>query len=207
MLSSTRRQLREEKILLSLSKMKFATREQLQGVKELELGNDRNALKVLGQMKELIQWRNHLGKNVYFLARKGADMIGVENLPNWNSLLEHHLLRNDMYIYYGCPADWRTEAEVILKPAMGDEKVIIPDATFMLNEQYHFLEVDRTQSMVENRKKIDLYAMVNPIIKHHFQTYPKLIFYTTTSTRRETLTKHCEEKNLDFHIFTKQDLA
>lgn len=186
-----------------LQKMKFATREHLQSIAELHLGTNRNALKVLGEMKELIHSRNHKGKNVYYLARKGADIIGVEDIPQWSLQIDHYLLRNDMYVYFQCPLDWGTEVKLELKPAIGEPKILIADAVFSLNGRDHFLEVDRTQSMVENKKKIDYYAQV-----HHLLTnQPELIFYTTTPTRRETLTKLCKEKNLNFKIYTKEDLA
>lgn len=202
-----KRQLREEKILLLLNKMGFATREHLQGIPSLEMGVDRNALKILNQMGDLISKRNHMGKNVYSLARKGADLIGVEKVPTWSTQVEHYLLRNDMYVYFGCPSDWKNEKKIKLKPSVGDEKILITDAMFSRNGIYHFLEVDRTQSMVENKKKIQYYSLVNPIIKSQYAHYPTLLFYTTTPNRRETLAKLCKEYQLNFHIYTKEDLA
>lgn len=187
--------------------MGFVTREHLQKIPGLEMGVDRNALKILGQMGDLIQKRNHMGRNVYFLARKGADIIGVEKIPTWSTQIDHYLLRNDMYVYFNCPLDWENESPIELKPAIGDPKILRADACFTLNNVYHFLEVDRTQSMVENKKKIQYYAQVNPIIKNTYQHYPTLIFYTTTTNRRITLTELCKEYGLQFRIYTKEDLA
>lgn len=201
--NTVRRQMREEKVLLCLSKMKFATREQLQQVKELELGNERNALKVLGQMKELIQVKNHLGRNVYYLAKKGADMVGIEGLPSWSTHIDHHLLRNDIYVHYQCPLDWEVERDVELRPVVGDPKILRPDARFTVDGRWHFLEVDRTQSMVENKKKLDLYSQLN----HLIESGTTLIFYTTTPMRKETISKYAQEKGLTFRVITKQDLA
>jgi hypothetical protein len=194
---------RREQILLSLNKVGFATREQLQAIHDL--GQSRNALKVLGDMREYIQHRNHNGKNVYFLNQNGCDKLGVEGVK-WSLQVDHYLLRTDMYIHYQCPDDWRIEKKIRLKPTIGEEKVIVPDATFTVNGIYHFLEVDRIQSMVENRKKIEAYHHFNPLIKNQFQNYPTLIFYTTTTSRYESLSKLCKEKDLNFKIFTTDDL-
>jgi hypothetical protein len=62
-----------------------------------------------------------------------------------------------MYLFYDRPKDWKVEQEIRIKPhgMINVDRYIRPDATFTRNGRYHFLEVDRTQSMGENQKKID----------------------------------------------------
>jgi hypothetical protein len=190
-----------------LNNFKFATREQLQQLHEL--GSDRNALKVLNQMKEYLSIRTHNGRNVYYLSNLGREIIGVETEVKWSLTVDHHLLRNDMYLYFNCPGDWRIEQKINFKYKNGlsyKESSIIPDATFTLHNTFHFLEVDRTQSMSENKKKISQYKLLAPAIEEQFKQQPILVFYTTTEHRRELLKKLCSEVGLQHKIITKEDI-
>lgn len=187
--------------------MKFATSEQLRVLHKL--GTLRNALKVLNQMKEYLNIRTHNGRNVYYLNNIGREMIGVETEIKWSLTVDHHLLRNDMYLYFNCPIDWKIEQKITFKYKNGlsyKESTIIPDANFTLNYKYHFLEVDRTQSMSENKKKIDQYKLLAPAIEEKYRHKPILVFYTTTESRRELLQKLCSEVGLEHIIITKEDL-
>ena len=84
---------------------------------------------------------------------------------------------------------------------------LVPDATFTVEGKHHFVEIDNTQKMQENRKKIELYAKLNPLIKRQFGHDPVLIFYTVTDLRRAKLKEYCKEKNVNCLIYTKQDLV
>ena len=193
--------------MLSLEKMRFATREQLQRLHQL--GSDRNALKILVEMKEYLQVKTHEGRNVYYLSAKGREVIGVEDEIKWSLQVDHHLLRNDMYLFYQCPDDWRTEEKVSFKYKNGltyKETSLVPDATFTAYNTYYFLEVDRTQSMAENKKKIKQYALLSPAIEAQYQTKPVLVFYTTTESRKSVLEKFCKEVGLQHKVYSKEDL-
>jgi hypothetical protein len=133
-------------------------------------------------------------------------VIGVEDIHQWSVQIDHYLLRNDLYVYYGCPLDWATEVKLELKPSVGSTKILIADAVFTKDGACYFVEVDRTQSMVENKKKIEYYAQVAHLVQSQYPSY-RLVFYTVTPTRRETLSNLCKEKGLNFTVYTKEDLA
>lgn len=199
--------MRQEKILLSLNELKFATSEHLRQLHQL--GSLRNALKVLNQMKEYLNIRKHNGRNVYYLNNLGREIIGVETEIKWSLTVDHHLLRNDMLLYFKCPIDWKAEQKVTFKYKNGlsyKESTIIPDATFTFHSIFHFLEVDRTQSMSENKKKINQYKLLSPAIEEQFRHKPILVFYTTTESRKGLLEKLCSEVRLENIIISKEDL-
>ncbi|NRD81175.1 replication-relaxation family protein [Bacillus sp. BRMEA1] len=187
--------------------MRFATREQLQ-IKH-QLGTDRNALKILGSMKEYLQVKTHQGRNIYYLNAKGRELVGSTIEAKWSLQIEHHLMRNDMYLYYYCPKDWRIEEPIQFKYKEGFTYVditLIPDATFTLTGNYYFLEVDRTQSMADNKKKIELYSKLNPVMKEQFNQIPTLVFYTISTLRRDKLKDLCTEYKVNCRVYTKEDI-
>lgn len=207
MLSNTmKRIMREEEILQSFEVLKFATREQLQRIHDLK--SDRNALKILNQMKEFFHVQVHKGLNVYYLSKKGRDTIGSDVEMKWTLQAEHHLLRNELYIYFNCPSDWRTEHEIVFTPKglVQTEKRIIADASFTNMGIIHLLEVDRTQSMSENKEKIDTYADLSPLLFDKFNHHPVIIFYTISELRKKKLEEYCKVKGVKCMIFTKEDL-
>lgn len=211
MLSNTqKKKKRQETILLSLDKLGFATRSQLQVLHSL--GTDRNAIRVLKEMGEYVHIKR-VTENIYYLNQLGREVIGSEREVKWNNQIDHHLLRNDMYIYFGSPQDWKSEQPVTFKHPVKDgiktlykDMTIVPDATFSKDGVFYFLEVDRTQSMSENKKKIQQYKLLSPAIEQQFQSKPILVFYTTTIHRKEILTKECQEVVLNHLILTKEDL-
>jgi hypothetical protein len=186
--------------------MGFATRNHLQ--KLHDLGTDRNAIRVLKEMNEYLHIKR-VSENIYYLNQLGREVIGSEKEIKWNNQIDHHLLRNDMYIYFECPKDWENELPITFKYQNGlnyKEVTIVPDATFTLNDVFHFLEVDRTQSMTENKKKISQYQLLSPAIEQQFKTKPVLVFYTTTDHRKKILEAACEKVGLKHMILTKEDL-
>jgi len=196
--------------LLSLEKMGFATRHHLQ--KLHDLGADRNAIRVLKEMNEYLHIKR-VSENIYYLNQLGREVIGSDKETKWNNQIDHHLLRNDMYIYFGCPDDWENEDSVTFKyKEKQDNKIIwktskiIPDATFTKEGVHHFLEVDRTQSMTENKKKINQYKLLDWSIQEKYKTKPVLVFYTTTNHRKQILEDVCSKVGLDHMILTKEDL-
>lgn len=207
MLSNTLKKiLRQEEILQSFEVLKFATREQLQRIHDLK--SDRNALKILNGMKEFFHIQVHNGMNVYYLSKKGRDTIGCDTEVKWSLQAEHHLLRNELYIHFNCPSDWRVEHEIVFTPKglVTTEKRIIADSSFTKDGVFHLLEVDRTQSMMENKEKIDRYAELNPLLYERFNHNPIIIFYTTTELRRKKLEEYCGAKGLTCRVYTKDDL-
>lgn len=157
-------------------------------------------------MKPYLHIQNHFGKNVYYLNPQGRELVGSKTEVKWSLQAEHHLMRNDVYIHYGMPGDWKVEKRFSFKPAVGDEKWIVPDARFQKDEFWVFVEIDRTQSMGENEKKINRYKEFSPILFDAQGRKPHLVFYTVTEIRRNQLKKLCDTAGLSCEILTKEDL-
>jgi hypothetical protein len=145
--------------------------------------------------------------NVYYLNKEGRDLIGSDNKVNWSLYMEHHLLRNQVFIHYSCPQDWVIEKKTFFTPAPGQpEKYITPDARFSVKEVRYFLEVDRTQSMVDNRAKIERYKELSPLIEAQFGHKPVIVWYTARISRVEKLKELCEEAGLQCDVWSFDDL-
>jgi hypothetical protein len=91
------------------------------------------------------------------LNKRGVEMIGGQMTVTGNSPLQHIVMRNDIYIFYHYPSDWKAEAKTrwILN---GKEYAIVFDARFTYHNQMYFVEVDIKQKMAENLSKIKRYA-------------------------------------------------
>ncbi|WP_049662426.1 replication-relaxation family protein [Bacillus sp. FJAT-27231] len=186
--------------------MGFATREQLQEIHPL--GQKRNALKVLQSMSQWLHTRRHPERdcaNVYYLNKEGRQMIGCELERKYTSEVEHYLMRNDVFIHFNCPDDFETEVELVFQ-LHGVEKVVHPDAHFSHGDKFCLLEVDRTQSMVENKKKLVRYAELIPVFKEQFAYPPTIIFYTLTESRKERLQQLAREYGVKIETMSKNDL-
>jgi outer membrane receptor for Fe3+-dicitrate len=138
---------------------------------------------------------------VYYLNKKGREKVGAEKIVTRNQQCKHTLMRNDIYIKYGCPKDWRNEFPIKTK-----ELNFIADAVFQVGEKQYFLEVDNQQKMRANKKKLENYLMFKEVgnwLKYH-KSFPTLIFYTVTEARKAQL----QELNpgLDLIVFTVADL-
>lgn len=166
-------------------------------------------------MKDLEEYtimkRHYLrdGEAVYYLNQKGRDLVGCEKEWKWSEHIEHHLMKNDLYLYFHQPDKWKLEERVTYRIGNGlqfKECIIIPDITFIKENKYYFIEVDHTQTMRENKKKIILYSDLSNAMEKQFKYKPKVIFYTTTEYRKKLLIKWCQECQLIFDVFTKEDV-
>lgn len=132
-------------------------------------------------------------------------MVGAESDIKWSLQVDHHLMRNDLYLYYFCPKDWRIEEPITFTVNLKD-KVLVPDATFTLEGKYYFAEVDRIQKMVENKEKIQAYSLLQSKMEIKFGHAPTLIFYTVSELRKQKLREYCKELGVNARIYTKEDL-
>lgn len=135
-------------ILTSLNELGYLGTSQIQRLHDL--GGRRNTNRILNDMSGYLS-SFQLDEMVYYLSAKGRQEIGSNVVRKRTNLVTHFLLRNEVYIKYR-PSYWRAEF-----PIKFGEKTIIPDAIFKLDAQFVFLEVDNTQSMQANKKKIELY--------------------------------------------------
>lgn len=160
-------------------------------------------------MKEYVHVKKspeRLNENVYYLNKVGCDYMGVVEERRWVQSVEHYLMRNDVLIYHGLPdLDCEIEAEIMLGSGL-TQKILRADAYFVKNGLHYFLEVDRTQKMLENRKKIELYKELNPYLKYKYGTHPYIIFYTHSHIRQQKLLSWCKELEVKCSVYTKDDL-
>ncbi|MED3729647.1 hypothetical protein [Priestia filamentosa] len=109
--------------------------------------------------------------------------------------------RNDIYLYYGCPKDWKVERPNEWR-IQGERYKLICDARFSLHGMICFVEVDLQQKMLENKKKIKLYRSLFQALGEK-QTL--LIFYTANQVRKEKILTWCKEYKVNAEILTIED--
>ncbi|MED4299729.1 replication-relaxation family protein [Geobacillus stearothermophilus] len=186
--SETRLTERQMRILYALNSLQALSRSQIQHM--FELGTKRNANRILQGLREYTHTKR-IGEDVYYLNKAGAEMVGGEVTVRRNSPLEHIVMRNDIYIFYHYPRDWKPEAKTRWKEG-GKEYSIVSDARFTYHNQMYFLEVDITQKMVENKRKIERYAYLFRFIQRQQLGEPVLLFYTVSAVKKrqiEAITK------------------
>ena len=186
---------REERILSRLDELNFATREQLQIIEGL--GGDRNARRILSEMerdKLLLSVRYE--RKIYYLSNRGKERIGSNQCKLKRDKIKHTLMRNDMYIKLGMPADWKKEY-----PIKFGTETIITDAMYKKNGVFHFVEVDNVQTMKTNYEKIKKYKQLSELIKRQYNHAPVLIWYSLSDTRKSKLQDACIKNGLKFKIY------
>jgi hypothetical protein len=195
-----KRRKREENILLSLKKLDYLTRGQIQRIHNLK--SDRNAQRVLKQMEEyLCVMRN--GENVYYLNSKGRALVNCDKVRKSTGNVQHYIMRNYIYIAAGCPANWRNEIRITSEGSTKKDKVVcIPDALYNHGDFYTVVEVDNTQTMKKNQAKIEKYRMLKQRLAFGMIA-PKFIWITTTEHRRQELLKLSD--GLQTQVFTLAD--
>jgi len=127
-------------------------------------------------------------QTIYYLNKNGREYVGCDKIRKRGGHVAHTIMRNDAWLFYGCPSDWKNEVKV----SDGNSHVVT-DAMFMKALRYHFLEVDRTQPMKENKLKIARYKELerNGLIKEKLGHFPTIVFITTTELRRKQIIEAC----------------
>lgn len=190
---------RHERILSSLDKLQYATVKQLHRLHDLK--SDRNCYRILRQLKDdkLVNFIKR-EMNIYHLTKEGRELIGSEKELPKSRVMDHILMRNDLFIYLGCPPSWTIEQEV----EVGKE-VIRSDAYFRKNKEHYFVEVDHTQPMKENRKKILSYEKMNAAHRKQFDADINLVFYTVSQIRKQKLEQFAKGK-VPIQVYSVTDL-
>lgn len=178
---------RSERILLALKKYDFMTRDQLN--KHFRLGTVRNTNLVLGNLSDYLMSIREGYQTIYYLSKEGRDYVGCEKIRKKGGHVQHAVLRNEMWLFYRCPTDWKNEVKV-----SDGNTSLVTDAMFMKHLHYHFLEVDRMQPMKENRNKIANYKKLadNGLIAKKLGHFPTLVWVTSTELRRQQLQDACK---------------
>ncbi len=160
-----------------------------------ELRNYRNACRVVQQLEPYTHQTYYDREKVIYLNKEGRQLIGSTKEVKKSPLLDHTLLRNEVYLYFGCPSDWKNEYTLEAKqqePSSLDIKLgvglklkpqkIVADAVFTHEWYLNIVEIDNTRNMIDNKRKIELYREVMKDLK-----VPKLWFFTTTDDRKKKL--------------------
>lgn len=191
---------RQEKILLLLKKFDFLTKDQLS--RYFRLGKTRNTNRVLSDLSPYLVKIRDGYQSIYYLSKDGKDYVGCEKIRKKSSHVQHTIMRNEVWMFYGFPPDWKSEVKVT-----DGKTTLVTDAMFMKHLQYHFLEVDNTQTMKENRNKIARYKELkdNGLIAQKLGHFPTLVWITTTELRRKQLEEACKPMS-SFKVYTLTDL-
>lgn len=189
---------REESILLLLQKFDFLTRDQLN--KYFKLGTTRNTNRILNQLSDYLHSIRNGYESIYYLNRDGRIYVGCNKVRKKSGNVDHTVMRNDMWLFQGCPIDWKNEVKIETK-----KSYIVVDAMFSNGGISHFLEVDHMQSMQENRSKIERYKELMPNVALQLGHYPVLVWMTTTELRRKQLSEACSGLP-NVKIYTQNDI-
>lgn len=185
---------RAESILLSLKKLGYISRSQIQIIHEL--GSPRTAQRTMKSLEEYVSsFRD--GETIFYLNQEGRNRVGASKVLKKSTTARHYIMRNDLYIAYECPDSWKNELRLRYKPANIN---VVTDAFFERDGHMYIVEVDHTQKMKANENKISKYKK---LLDHGVLKSPKFVWITTTEYRREQLGKMCD--GLDVQIFTVAD--
>lgn len=173
----------------------YANRKQLQVVNGLS--GDRNAQRILSRMeKEKTIQCVRREQKIYYLSNRGKELIGSHQATLKRGLIDHTLMRNDLYIMLGMPKDWKKEYPV----TWGDNR-IIPDAIFKEKGEFRFVEVDNRATMRTNIDKIKKYKELSKVIFDNYNHSPTLIWYTLSEIRKQKLKEVCETLGVKYRIY------
>jgi hypothetical protein len=186
---------RIDDILLSLKKLDYLSRSQIQRLHRL--GGTRNANRFLKSIRDYVHTFRS-SENIYYLSKEGRERVGTGKICKRTPQVNHYVMRNALYLTLGCPADWRNE----IKLKVGDELTIIADALFKRGDRLNIVEVDYAQKMAENRLKVEKYKRL--VSLNVFMIKPKFYWVTTTEYRRKQIRELCE--GLDVEIYLAREI-
>lgn len=192
---------RDEQILLLLKRFDFMTRDQLNEC--LRLGTIRNTNRILHNLSDYLMSIREGYQTIYYLSKQGRSYVDCEKVRKKGGHVQHIVMRNEMWLFSSQPKDWKNEVKV-----SDGHSTVITDAMFTDSwDRKHFLEVDSTQTMKENRNKVKRYIELlnNGLVEEKLGHFPTLVWLTTTEHRRDLLKKECAELQAVM-VFTISDI-
>jgi hypothetical protein len=167
-------------ILESCDRLGFLTTSQIQRLHNL--GGRRNTCRILNDMSDYLS-SFQLDEKCYYLSARGRKEIGSTTVRRRTIHVTHTLMRNEVYIAHR-PDYWRQEF-----PLKWQDKTVIPDAIFKRDSVFVALEIDHTQSMAQNERKIALYRELrdSQIFQRKHGHFPRLMFVTVSEYRQKAL--------------------
>jgi len=169
------------------------TRSQLQKVHNLK--GDRNANRILNDMNEYLCSFRHEIEKVYYLSKEGRDRIKCDVIRKKTPNIQHFLLRNQLWIHLKCPSTWENE----IKISVGDISIVC-DAKYLDGNIPVFIEIDVSQPISVNKKKIEKYKKIQELTQQPF----RLVWLTELESRRPKLNALCS--GLKSRVFTLNEI-
>jgi hypothetical protein len=183
-----------------LKKLDYLTRSQTQAIHKLK--SDRNAQRVIKQMEEYLNVIK-AGENIYYLNAAGRALVNCDKVRKSTGNIQHYIMRNHIYIAYGCPESWRNEMRIRSEGAAKKDNVTcVADALFKQGDVFTIVEVDNTQTMKKNHAKIEKYRTLKQRGTFGILA-PKFVWITTSEHRRNELEKL--SPGLNVKVFTLAD--
>lgn len=172
----------------------FLTRSQLQQLHDLK--GKRNANRFLKDIEEYLYTFHHGTEVVYYLSKAGRERVDDNKIRKKTSSINHILIRNQLRIVLRNPPTWENEVK------MSYNKIsIIADAKYISNNNIPVLvEVDASQTMAINRKKIEKYKRIKEMSGIAFN----LVWVTELESRRTKLQELME--GLTGRVYTLGDI-
>lgn len=195
---------RQMAILATIRKLQFATRRHLMSVHDM--GGIRNANRI---MKDLFSYTSKVTHNkeyVYYLNQSGHKLFGEGKVVH-HSRVAHAILRNEAWLHLFCPDDWQIETEIrYIKD--DKKKKIVPDVKFRDEDRIlHAVEIDRTQKMVVNDKKLKCYEELTKIYKQKYKgKVPVIHFFTITKYREKKLEQLAAKYDVFVKVYVIQEI-
>lgn len=197
-----------EDILMRISLLDYVTVEQISRM--FDLKGKSNKYRVIRQLKPYLNTFKDGNVNVYALNREGRTWVNTEKKRGHIDNFDHHLMRNDLYIYLGCPATWRNE--IIVKYTsqyeFGERTTSVRTDAHYVTDRHHVIEIDNQQKMKDNVKKIDKYRTL--IGKGTFSGWggmPELIWVTRSSHRKKALLDLCDGLDVTVYLWSEIENA
>lgn len=169
------------------------TRSQLQIIHNLK--GDRNANRFLNDISQYLCSFRHELEKVYYLSKEGRERVKHDVIRKKTPNIQHFLLRNQLWIHLNCPSSWENE----IKVNVGDLSIVC-DAKYEANGIPIFVEVDISQPMSVNKKKIEKYKKIHEMTNQTF----RLIWVTELESRRPKLNALC--MGLKSRVYTLKEI-
>jgi Replication-relaxation len=191
---------RQEEILLKINQLTILSRQQIAQI--FNLGSKRNTNRVLKCIAPYLSSFREGYDTVYYLSKQGREYIGSDRVVKKTIQSKHILMRNQYYIFQGCPEYWKNE----MKVTDGGKITVICDALYQKTKNYHIFECDVTQTMKENANKIMKYKQIydSKEFQNRLGYFPKVHFLTESVYRKEKLMTLLN--GLPFQCFTYDEI-
>jgi hypothetical protein len=143
------------------------------------------------------------GENIYYLNAKGRAVVNCDKVRKSTGNVQHYIMRNHIYVNFGCPASWRNEIRIKSEgKTKKDTVTCVADALFKQGDQFVIVEVDNTQTMKKNAVKIIRYRILKERLAFGMIA-PKFVWITRSEHRRNELLKLSE--GLQTQVYTLAD--